>query len=144
MSIAARKIATIVRCVDRARAEYRQAAGAFKTDFTRQDAAVLNVTRACEAAIDLANMLIRTRKLGVPGEARESFALLERVALISGELSRRLQKMVGFRNVAVHQYQDLDLAIAEAVIRNGLDDLLAFAEIVGPHLADRQPPKPIA
>jgi hypothetical protein len=32
---------------------------------------VLNVTRACEAAIDLANVLIRTRKLGVPGEARE-------------------------------------------------------------------------
>jgi uncharacterized protein YutE (UPF0331/DUF86 family) len=137
MSVAARKIATIVRCVDRARAEYKQAAGAFKTDCTRQDAAVLNVTRACEAAIDLANMLIRKQKLGVPGEARESFALLERVALISAELSRRLQKMVGFRNVAVHQYQDLDLAIVEAVIRSGLDDLLVFAEMAGPQLADQ-------
>jgi len=36
--------------------------------------------------------------------------------------------MVGFRNIAVHQYQDLDLDIAESVIRDGLEDLLVFAE----------------
>jgi uncharacterized protein YutE (UPF0331/DUF86 family) len=64
--------------------------------------------------------------------------------LISAELSRRLQKMIGFRNVAVHPYPDLDLAIVEAVIRNGLDELLAFAEIVGPLSADRPPPSPQA
>jgi uncharacterized protein YutE (UPF0331/DUF86 family) len=54
---------------------------------TRQDAAVLNVTRACEAAIDLANISIRKRRLGVPGDAKESFALLQRGWLISAELS---------------------------------------------------------
>lgn len=134
MSVAAKKIASIVRCVERARAEHTQAGAAFKGDFTRQDAAVLNVTRACEAAIDLANMLIRKQRLGVPGDAKESFALLERGRLISGELSGRLQRMIGFRNVAVHQYQDLDLNIVESVIREGLDDLLRFAETVRPHL----------
>ena len=136
MSVTARKIATIVRCIERARAERTQAGDAFKSDFTRQDAAVLNVTRACESAIDLANMLIRKQKLGVPGEARASFALLERVGLIPIELSSRLQKMIGFRNIAVHQYQDLDVNIVESVIRSGLDDLLAFAEAVRPHLRD--------
>jgi uncharacterized protein YutE (UPF0331/DUF86 family) len=130
MSVAARKIATIVRCVQRARSEHQQAGQTFRQDFTRQDAAVLNITRACEAAIDLANMLIRARKLGVPGEARESFALLEREHLIPPELSDRLQKMVGFRNIAVHQYEDIDLDIVDAIIRTGLDDLLVFAEAV--------------
>jgi uncharacterized protein YutE (UPF0331/DUF86 family) len=130
MSVAARKIATIVRCVERARSERHQAGQTFRQDFTRQDAAVLNITRACEAAIDLANMLIRARKLGVPGEARESFAILEREHLIPTELSGRLQKMVGFRNIAVHQYEDLDLDIVDAVICKGLDDVLAFAEAV--------------
>jgi uncharacterized protein YutE (UPF0331/DUF86 family) len=128
VSVLARKIAVIVRCVERAREERRAAGAAFAQDFTRQDAAVLNVTRACEAAIDLANIVIRARKLGVPGDARESFTLLERERLISPELSRRLQKMIGFRNIAVRQYRDLDLNIVDAVIQTGLDDLLAFAE----------------
>jgi len=49
MSIAARKIAIIVRCIERAREELALAGESFQQDFTRQDAAVLNVTRACEA-----------------------------------------------------------------------------------------------
>jgi uncharacterized protein YutE (UPF0331/DUF86 family) len=138
MTIAANKIATIVRCVERARTEYAQAGAAFKQDYTRQDAAVLNVTRACEAGIDLANMVARKRRLGVPGDARESIALLERHGLIPPDLSNRLQKMIGFRNIAVHQYQDLDLDIVEAVIRERLDDLLVLAEHVRPELADEK------
>lgn len=130
MSTAARKIAAIVHCVERARFEYAQAGHDFKRNFTRQDAAVLNITRACESAIDLANMLIRKRRIGIPGDARESFALLERARIIDPALSSVLQKVVGFRNIAVHQYQDLDLDIVDSVIRKNLDDLLGFAEIV--------------
>jgi uncharacterized protein YutE (UPF0331/DUF86 family) len=130
VSIAARKIAIIVRCIERARQELAQAGDSFREDFTRQDAAVLNVTRGCEAAVDLANALVRKRRLGVPGNARESFALLDRAGLVDAALSQRLQKMVGFRNIAVHQYQTLDLNIVESVIRTGLDDLLAFAQAV--------------
>ncbi|HEU4654087.1 MAG TPA: DUF86 domain-containing protein [Steroidobacteraceae bacterium] len=133
-AVAARKIATIVRSIERARFEYTQAEGRFKEDFTRQDAAVLNVTRACEAAIDLANMVIRQRRLGVTADARESFSLLERNHLLPSDLSGHLQRMIGFRNIAVHQYQDLDIQIVESVIRNQLDELLKFAEIARSHL----------
>lgn len=136
MSIAARKIATIVRCVERARSERAQAGEKFRQDFTRQDAAILNVTRACEAAIDLANIAIRRHRLGVPADARESFSLLERSGFLSDELSERLRRMVGFRNIAVHQYQDLSLDVAESVIRDGLDDLLALAEAVRSRVDD--------
>ena len=134
MNIVARKLAALERCVERARNEHKLAGGNFRNDFTRQDASVLNVTRACEVAIDLANMAIRKHRLGVPGEARESFALLERGGLVSSELSTRLQRMVGFRNIAVHQYQDLDLDIVESVIGQGLNDLLTFAEKIRTHL----------
>ena len=136
MSSTASKIATIVRCVERAREEYSQAGDGFKTNFTRQDAAVLNVLRGCEAAVDLANMLIRKQRLGIPVEMKESFALLERGGFITADLSERLQNMVGFRNVAVHQYKKLDLDIVKAIINTHLDDLLTFAEAVRPRLAD--------
>lgn len=128
MNIVARKLATLERCVTRAREEYELAGDRFRNDFTHQDAAVLNVTRACESAIDLANMAIRKHRLGVPADARESFALLERGGLISADQSARLQRMVGFRNIAVHQYQDLNIDIVESVIRDGLEDLVGFAE----------------
>ncbi|MGH8229602.1 MAG: type VII toxin-antitoxin system HepT family RNase toxin [Steroidobacteraceae bacterium] len=135
MSVAAKKIATIVRSIDRAREEHVNAAGSFRSDLGRQDAAVLNVMRACEAAVDLANMLVRERRLGLPSNMRESFSLLERAGLITPELSGRLQNMIGFRNIAVHDYQALNLDIVEAVITKSLDDLLTFAEAARPHLA---------
>jgi uncharacterized protein YutE (UPF0331/DUF86 family) len=134
--VAARKIATLLRCVERAREEYASAGEGFRTDYTRQDAALLNVTRACESAIDLANALVRQARVGIPGDAKQSFALLETAHLIPAELSRRLQRMVGFRNIAVHQYDDLDLDIVEAVIRNELDELLEFAEIARARLKE--------
>jgi uncharacterized protein YutE (UPF0331/DUF86 family) len=56
--------------------------------------------------------------------------------LISTEMSQRLQGMIGFRNIAVHQYQDLDVAIVESVIRDRLDDLLRLAEIVRVRLVE--------
>ncbi len=47
------KVATIERCVTRAREEHQAAGESFATDHSRQDAAILNVQRACEAALDL-------------------------------------------------------------------------------------------
>jgi len=72
------KAATIERCVARAREEYQAAPDSFADDFTRQDAAILNIQRACEAALDMGQHLIMKEKLGVPQSARDVFALLAR------------------------------------------------------------------
>ena len=124
------KITSLQRCVARARDLRRRAGDEFFTSFDLQDAAVLNVLRACETSIDLANMLLRQGRLGIPAESREAFGILVREQRIAGDLGGRLQKMVGFRNVAVHQYRTLKPEIVAAVIDSGLDDLLTFAEVV--------------
>ena len=94
------------------------------------EAAVLNIIRACDTTIDLANMLIRRRKLGIPSESRESFQILAREKLLDQDLANRLKRMVGFRNLAVHQYRELDLGIVESVIRKDLDDFIGFSESI--------------
>ncbi len=137
--VLAQKITSVQRCVARARAVQAEAGASFRTNYNLQDAAVLNVIRACDSAIDLANMLIRRRRLGIPAESRESFAILAREKAIPAALGERLQKMVGFRNVAVHQYRDLDIDIVEAVIARQLEDLLEFAQAVRAQL-DAEPP----
>lgn len=123
------KAQSIQRCVKRAREELQGAGDSFDTDYTRQDAAMLNVTRACEQAIDLANHLVKTRKLGVPADSRESFQLLAEAHVLSRDLADRLKRMIGFRNIAVHEYEDLDLEIARSVIATKSEDLVAFSRI---------------
>jgi uncharacterized protein YutE (UPF0331/DUF86 family) len=121
------KAATIERCVARAREEYAKGAESFAHDFTRQDAAVLNIQRACEAALDMGQHLIRRERLGIPQSARDVFTLLAGGGWISAELAQRLHKMVGFRNIAVHDYQALLLPITVAVISLHLDDFLHYS-----------------
>jgi uncharacterized protein YutE (UPF0331/DUF86 family) len=123
------KVQSIQRCVLRAREEYGAAGGRFLDDYTRQDAAILNITRACEQAIDLANHLIRAEKLGIPTDSAESFELLVKAGIMPAELGGKLKRMVGFRNTVIHEYQQVDVRIVEAVIKAGLDDLLAFAQL---------------
>lgn len=128
--VVARKIASLQRCVARAREAQRDAGDDFRHNYNLQDAAVLNIVRACDTALDLANMLIRKKRLGIPSQSRESFEILMREHLLAPALLDRMKAMVGFRNLAVHQYQELDLAIVESILRKDLDELLAFAAVV--------------
>ncbi len=124
------KAATIERCVARARDEYHKDPAGFAQDLTRQDAAILNIQRACEAALDIGHILIRRHRLGVPQSARDVFTLLAQGGLIDQSLGQALQRMVGYRNIAVHDYQTLQLAITIAVIERHLDDFLRFSGVV--------------
>jgi len=124
------KAATIERCVARAREEYAAAGSEFATDFTRQDAATLNIRRACEAALDLGHYLIRRDKLGIPQSARDVFGLLAQADWIDADLAEALKKMVGFRNIAVHDDQTLLLPIIVSVITQHLDEFLQFSSAI--------------
>jgi uncharacterized protein YutE (UPF0331/DUF86 family) len=128
--VVVQKITSLQRSVARAREALTSAGTEFRTNYNLQDAAILNVIRACDTSIDLANMLIRKRRFGVPSESKDSFVILVRENSISHNLGDRLKRMVGFRNLAVHQYRELDLAIVESVIRKNLDDLLEFANTI--------------
>ena len=120
------KAATIERCVARAREEYAANPDGFAANFSRQDAAILNIQRACEAALDMGQHLIRREKLGVPQSARDVFELLARGGCIDAELAASLKRMVGFRNIAIHDYQQLQLPITVSIITQHLDEFLDY------------------
>lgn len=122
------KAATIERCVARAREEYAEDPATFASDFTRQDAAILNIQRACEAALDMGQHLIRRERLGVPQSARDVFVLLAAGGWIDAALADGLKRMVGFRNIAVHDYQALQLPITVSIIEKHLDEFLQYSQ----------------
>jgi uncharacterized protein YutE (UPF0331/DUF86 family) len=115
------KLASIDRCVRQVREFVGGDMDRLKQQLV-QDAVVLNLQRACEQAIDAAARVVSIRRLGVPADSAEAFTLLA----LTPVTAARMRAMVGFRNVAVHQYQVLDQAILRAVVEKHLDD---FAEL---------------
>ena len=124
------KAAIIEKCLARISEEYVGFEVEFLENFTKQDSVILNIQRAIQAAVDMATHIVRVKKLGIPQNSAEVFSLLADDKLIDKELSIKLQKMIGFRNIAVHDYQKLDLDIVVAVIGKNLVDLQTFKSIV--------------
>jgi uncharacterized protein YutE (UPF0331/DUF86 family) len=91
-----------------------------------QDITVLNLQRAVQAAIDLAAHVVATESYGLPETIAANFVLLQQNGVLDTALADRLRGMVGFRNIAVHNYQDLDPAIVDAIVSEHLDDLRQF------------------
>lgn len=123
------KITTIERCVNRIHEVYEGNPENLK-DFTKQDSIILNIQRACEASIDLAMHIVSERKLGVPKASREGFKLLQEAHIIDSSLAKTLMNMVGFRNIAVHDYQALKVDILEAILDKHIDDFKQFTKVV--------------
>ncbi len=122
---------SIERCVGQIRRYYNMPSELrFERDFLRQDAIAINMQRACEQSIDLANYLIKVQKLGLPKESRDSFRLLAAKGIIPVDLADRLCRMIGFRNILVHEYQELDVQLMIQVIENHLDDLVDFTDYI--------------
>ena len=129
--IALNKKVSIERCLKQIRAYYSRASELpFPEDFLRQDAIAINMQRACEQCIDLANHVIKVRKLGLPKESRESFEMLAAEGIIPHDLATRLKGMIGFRNTLVHEYQRLDIDLMVDVIENHLDELIDYTNLI--------------
>ena len=55
------------------------------------------------------------------------FSVLEGHGILEPPLAERLRRMVGFRNIAIHDYQTLDAGIVEAIVTRRLPDFRLFA-----------------
>ncbi len=121
------KAAMIERCLTRIAEEYGGDPTNLTEKQTRQDSIILNILRACEAAIDLAMHRVRLHRLGAPQDARDAFLLLERAGLLEPRRGGPLRRMVGFRKLATRGYQKLQLPIVQSIIERELETLRAFA-----------------
>ena len=125
------KTQIIKRCLKRINEEYQ---GDIQNlhNYTKQDSVILNLQRACEAAIDLAMHIVAEKSLGIPQTSRQAFDLLCENNIIENELAEKLKKMVGFRNIAVHDYQAVNLKILQKIIEHHLEDFKEFADALMP------------
>jgi uncharacterized protein YutE (UPF0331/DUF86 family) len=128
------KAAIIERCLRRVAEEYACDPGRLR-NFTHQDAIVMNLERACQAAIDMAMLVIARDHLGVPQTSAQAFDLLAQAGRITPDVAKNMRAMVGFRNIAVHEYQTLRLDILQQVVEQGRNDLIEFCAALGLKIA---------
>ena len=131
------KVSNLETCIARIQEVYRGEREVFLRDLLRQESVLLNLQRACENVIDIANIAVAELDLGVPASARESFELLENAGIVSPELTSKMATMVGFRNLVVHQYFRIDPEKVCDIIEQDLPDLQHFANAVVLRLSGR-------
>jgi len=102
-------------------------------DLDVQDIFVLNLQRAIQSAIDLAAHIVASEGLGISDTIRGHFVLLENAKVITKALSQKMQSMVGFRNIAIHDYENLDIEILKAILSKHLKDLEQFYTAILTH-----------
>ncbi len=121
------KVASLERCIQRIRQVYSLNDQNLYENLMAQESILLNLQRTCEVSIDLAMHIVRKRRWGVPQESRDAFELLRANGHLGSELSEAMKRMVGFRNVAIHD-DKLNLDIVKAimgVLKNSASGVLA-------------------
>ena len=99
----------------------------------KQDVFVLNLERAIQASIYIANLLIAQNGWKLPRSYNHGFQILEKNQVISPELTRQMSAMAGFRNIAVHDYAKLDINIMKSILTKNLIDIENYCKAM--HLA---------
>ena len=102
----------------------------FLKDIDSQDIILFNLQMAIQNCIDIAAHIISDDELGVPGSTNEMFYLLEENGYLDREISEKIVKAVGFRNLIVHEYGKIDLKQVYEITRHNIDDLNEFVRSI--------------
>jgi uncharacterized protein YutE (UPF0331/DUF86 family) len=123
------KISGIKRCMETIKKAtgFRQES---LDDILIQDVFILNMQRIIQACIDMANIIIASHGWKLPSTYKESFAILRENLVISSASADILMKMCGFRNIAVHDYQQITPSIMKTIMTHHLRDFEEYYSII--------------
>ena len=107
----------------------RYSAQEFLADPERYGSAERFLQLAIEAITDMANHVIAEMALGVVNSYSDIPAILAEKGYIDASLEEECIRMIGFRNILVHEYADIDRRLVYDVLRHRLGDLEALKRV---------------
>lgn len=126
----AQKLESLRRCIQRVESRLPPDLETLQADIDVQDIIALNLTRAIQMCVDIAShWLAEHADATAPRTMGQTFEALADAGIIDRELATRMRKSVGFRNVVVHNYDEVNWAIVFSICRHHLGDFRAFARI---------------
>jgi uncharacterized protein YutE (UPF0331/DUF86 family) len=121
------KLESLRRCVQRVQDKAPVSSDLLKRDYDLQDIIVLNLERAVQTCVDIGLHMISDLEIPVPDTMSETFKTLNKAGYLDDLVTERMTKAVGFRNTAVHAYQEMDWEIVYRIITEHLDDFRDFS-----------------
>ncbi|MFP4409361.1 MAG: type VII toxin-antitoxin system HepT family RNase toxin, partial [Spirochaetaceae bacterium] len=124
------KLESLDRCLRRIKEHTPVSARSLSEDYDAQDIVSVNLQRAIQICVDVGGHLISQRGWTAPSTMAETFAVLTEHGVLGEELSARLRRAVGFRNISVHEYETIDWDRVYRLITEHLDLFREFGAAV--------------
>lgn len=129
------KLESLRRCLQRVADKCPPSPEMLERDSDLQDIITLNLTRAVQLCVDIGAHLIAGMEVPPPDTMGQTFDALVKAGVIHENLAMQLKQAVGFRNVAVHNYEEINWTIVHTIARHHLGDFTEFARVIVSRLA---------
>lgn len=130
------KLESLRRCLLRIETKCPVEAATLVSDIDLQDIVSLNLSRAVQISVDIGAHLIAGMEVPPPGTMGQTFDLLAQQGVLKNELASSLKKAVGFRNIAVHNYESINWVIVHSIVKYHLADFSEYARVVAMRLQE--------
>lgn len=90
-----------------------------------------------ETCVDITNHIISDVGMRIPGTYADTFKVLHENKIIDQELFSVMEKMAKFRNIVVHQYEEVDSGIVILILKKHLSDFQQFRDAILSYLQNR-------
>ena len=124
------KLLSLNRCLERIKLHTPANVEALQSDFDTQDIICLNIQRAVQISVDIAAHILAEQLHEQTPTMAETFLTLSKYGILESQLASRLAKAVGFRNIAVHEYDTLDMNILYSIITKEIGCFYEFSDTV--------------
>ena len=128
------KLESLRRCLKRIETKCPTDAATLAADIDLQDIVSLNLSRAVQISVDIGAHLIAGMEVPPPDTMGQTFDLLAQEGILNNELAGSLKKAVGFRNIAIHNYESINWGIVHSIAKYHLADFSEFARVVAAKL----------
>ena len=83
-----------------------------------------------EICVDISNHIISAGGMRVPISYTDTFKILHENKVIDSELLDTMEKMAKFRNIVIHQYEEVDAEIVVLILKKYMGDFERFKESI--------------
>ena len=125
--IVSEKLESLRRCLTRIQQKTPPEQETLSQDPDVQDILVVNLTRAVQLCVDIGSHIVSESSASAPKTMSEVFEILENLGAITPPTCKALQQAVGFRNIAVHNYDSIDWEIVWTICNKSLADFGRFS-----------------
>jgi len=91
---------------------------------------------AIENVIDISSMIISYEEMDSPENYRETITRLTEKDILDEEFAERFQNAASFRNILVHQYEEIEIEKLHEYLTENLSDFDIFAKNIAKYVRE--------